>query len=98
MESVQPETYLVVIVNQFAPKHARANFLWLFIKAEEHGVKILAGIAQESFSGLTYGSAVARLLLGELIDPQHLPGQIGNRLHAFKVAKLGRGRQTRDGE
>ena len=41
--------------------------------------------------------AVARLLLDEFIDPQHLPCQIGGRLHAFKVAKLGGGRQPWDG-
>jgi hypothetical protein len=39
-----------------------------------------------------------RLLLDELVDPQHLPGQIAYRFHAFKVPKLGGSLYARDGE
>src|SRR6185312_1244277 len=42
--------------------------------------------------------AIAWLLLDELIDLQHLVGQSCNWLHAFKVVKLGSGRQAGNGE
>src|SRR5579864_1636434 len=98
MERVQPEANLVIVVNQLAAQHARADLLWVLVKTQVHSIKTLVRIAQVGFRWLTRGFAITRLLLGELIDPQHLPRQIGNRLHAFKVFKFGSGRQLGDGE
>jgi hypothetical protein len=85
MERIEPEADLIVIVNQLAAQHARADLLWVLVKAQVHSIKTLIGITQIGLRGLARWFAVAGLLLDEFIDLQHLPRQIGGRLHAFKV-------------
>src|SRR5258708_22155676 len=98
MEGIQPQSYLVIVVNQLAPQHARADLFRFFIKGQKHGVKVLVGITQVRFGWLADGSAILWLFLGKLGDFQHLPCQIASWLYALKVAELGSGRQARDVE
>ena len=49
VERIQPQPYLVVIVNQLAPQHARPNLARLLVKGQKHRIKTLVGVPQIGF-------------------------------------------------
>ena len=88
VEGIEPQAYLVVVVNQLAAQHAGTYLLRLSIERQKNGIEILVGVTEVSFRALGDGLAIMRVALNKLVHLQHMARQVSRRFHILEISQL----------
>ncbi len=86
---IEDETELVIVINQFATNHPRANFFRVFFETDRDDIQMLVGVAEIRLRFLGDGRAVLRIALEKLIDLEHGAGKFGGGPHLEEVGDRG---------
>jgi hypothetical protein len=80
MKGVEHDLDLVVVVNVFPSRHARAHFRRI-VEAHKRDVQVFLVVAEVSFRGFRNRFRIVRIPLGELRDLRHPHRRVALRLH-----------------